>query len=165
MRTLYGALVEKEGNRIMGRLRERIKEYTLSTLHEMLTSGDKVSSHTSLSIVITMCQHQPQPEQPAYMKSDDVTHVISGPTVWGALFTAHAVLLRGELTKWIGLFQTMPQVAPMAGWLWEVFCHAANRLQALLVPTSCVREFKCTVPVKLQDRVQLFVLENGTGLS
>ena len=262
MRTLCRVLVEKEGDMIMGRLRERVNACTLSNLHEILTGGDKVSGDTSHSIVMTLSRDQPQPEQPEYTRSDGVTHIISGRAVWDALFTAHAMSLRDELTKWIGIMQTIPQAAPMAGWLWQVFSHgqicrggsytlvemtakgdhlssspdktqpmniepmnpqtlrigkhcdltpeagvyyipwarnnqtfdsfflserklisiqitlsASHSFKAgglvvlmnlpptdyklyhvFVVPTSCVKDFKCTVPAKLQARVQLFVL-------
>ena len=267
MRALYKVLVEDDGKMIMGRLRERIEECSLQKIHEILRSGDEVSGHTSASIVMTMCQNQPQREQPEYIRSDGVTHIISGGAVWDALFAAHTVSLRDELAKWIGILQTMPQAAPMAGRLWEVFSHgqiykgglytlvemtakistkrdhlssSPDKIQSIeiepmnpqpvrigdhcdltpeagvyyipwarnnetfdsfflserklisiqitlstshsfkagglavlmkllptdyklyhvfVVPTSCVEDFKCTVPVKLQERVQLFVLE------
>ena len=62
MRTLYGVLAQKDDT-IMRHLRERLKQYDLSTIHKMLTSGDQLSGHTSHSIVTTMCQDQPNQDK------------------------------------------------------------------------------------------------------
>ena len=146
---------------IMERLRERIEECDLKQIHEIITSGDKVSGHTSHSIVMTMCQGQPQREQPEYTRSDGVTHIICGRAVWDALFAAHALSLRDELTKWIGIFQTIPQAAPMAGWLWEVFSHGQIYRGGLytLVEMTARNSTKADHLSSSPDKIQPFKIE------
>ena len=124
MRTLYKVLVKNEGDNVMEGLRKKVERYTLSEIHGMLITGHEASDHTSHSITMTMCQNQPQPQDPAYTCSDKVIHVISGPVVWEALFAVHAERLHSEMTRMIILFQRVPEAAPMAGWLWEVNCHS-----------------------------------------
>ena len=123
MRTLYEVLVNNKGDNIREDLRKKVERYTLSEIHSMLITGHEASDHTSHSIIMTMCQNQPQPGEPAYTRSDKVTHVLSGPVVREALFAVHAEKLYSEMTRMISLFQRIPESAPMAGWLWEVYCH------------------------------------------
>ena len=123
MRTLYEVLVRKEDDTIMEDLSERLRKYGLGQLHGMLVSGDQLSSHTSHSIVTTICEDQPQPEQDEYTRNDRGTHVIAGPAVWDALFEVHSHSVYRESKKWFNLFKRIPETSSLAGWQWEVYCH------------------------------------------
>jgi len=124
MRTLKAVLLAKEDAEVKEIIRQRINQLSLSDVHGMIDADTEVSSHASHSIITSLCLDQPTPDEERYERSDRVHRYVSSPAVWEALNDRHGELLYSEIKLTTGLSQRALETSPMAGYLWEAYCHA-----------------------------------------
>jgi len=100
-----------------------VKGLSFTEFRRLLTNENTDTKQASHTLIVTLCNQQPQPSDVGYNRQDTMFSIPASPAVWRALLDQHGREIYLEMRHTFDIFSRIPPTGPAAGWLWEAWGH------------------------------------------